>query len=726
MSVDKRSGSKIPSFVDNSKNAGIKRDAGPFIGIVKNNADPIRSGRLQVFIPDFGGIETEQSHWVTVSYASPYAGAARRPNMLGGPGKPAKSTDNEYSQVNHYYGMWFTPPDIGNQVIVTFIAGDTNQGYWFACIMPDLSHYAMPSQAGSEYIEAPNDTELAKALTNPPYPCVEFNEDNKTLQNKWTNFLEIPKPVHEHQVKILLKQGLEDDKVRGVISSSSQRESPSRVFGISTPGVDGPYQDPITSQVGYRKGGHSFVMDDGTPMDDTTSDKKGKDQLIRLRTAGGHQLLMNDTENVMYIGNSTGSVWMEFTGDGKIHVFSESDCSLRTKGNVNIHSDKSINMFAKDEIKMFAGTSIQEESELISLKATKELKEYGGKVNIKSASQWNVIAGTEATIGSGTQIVYASGMIYLNTMPATDVVTQPSIPIVDHPEPTPPVSPALKWTHKGGKFSSTIPWEGDTKVINKQGNTPLPTHEPYIHHRTAIVGTVTKTPGGAVQTGSGGTLVDSSGAAVTSGGDSQAGPSGASGQGVKNPASAGDVVKQPLSNTAIGILSIKDMTALKAQLGHSESGMDYTKQNSIGYIGKYQFGVQALETYGYIIRGTWATYGKNTAVNDPANWIGTDGITSKEAFFGAPDIQEQLMDRNLKSNYSTLISKGVITADSTAEDVAGKLAVAHLLGAGGCNKWCSGAGGADAYGTTGGMYYNAGRYAIASLSPQVKPPTETV
>lgn len=716
MSIDKRLGSKIPAFVDKDRSPATKRDAGPYIGIVKNNADPLRSGRLQVYIPDFGGIETDQSHWVTVGYASPYAGAARRPNITGSPGKPARSDSNEYSLVNHYYGMWFTPPDIGNHVLVTFIGGDTNDGYWFACVMPDISHYAMPGQAGSEYIEEPRDPELAKALKSPPYPCVEFNEDNAALQSKWGNFLEIPKPIHEHQARILLKQGLEDDKVRGVISSSSQRESPSRVFGISTPGVDGPYEDPLTGAVGYRKGGHSFVMDDGTPIDNTTSDKKGKDQLVRLRTAGGHQILMNDTENVMYIGNSTGSVWMEFSPEGKIHVFAESDFSLRTKGNVNIHSDKSINMFAYDDIKMYAGTSIQEQSKLISLKASEELKEYGGKVNVLSGSTWNVQAGTQASVGSGTEIVYSSGMIYLNTKAAPTVVPQPSIPIADHPEPT---LSGIKWKHTGGKFSSTIPLTP----------TPLPTHEPYINHKTATVGTITKTagssgvPSNAVTSGSGTPIMTGSGGYVTSGEPAptaQPGPAGAAGAGVKNKATEADLPKQPLSTTAIGVLTISDMTALKAQMARSESNFNYSCQNSIGYIGKYQFGVQALETYGYIKKGTWATYGRNTAVNDPANWVGTNGITSKEAFFGAPDIQEQLMDRNLKTNYSTLISKGVITSDSDAADVAGKLAVSHLLGAGGCTKWCNGGTGADAYGTTGEMYYNAGKWAITTLSPKVK------
>jgi len=48
-------------------------------GIVKQNVDPIRTGRLKVYIEDFGATNpNDSSSWVTVSYLSPFYG-----NILG-------------------------------------------------------------------------------------------------------------------------------------------------------------------------------------------------------------------------------------------------------------------------------------------------------------------------------------------------------------------------------------------------------------------------------------------------------------------------------------------------------------------------------------------------------------------------------------------------------------------------------------------------------------------
>jgi hypothetical protein len=660
---------------------GSQKNYGTYVGIVKNHADPYRRGRLKVFIKSFGGIEDNESHWITVSYANPYMGAARSPSK-------SRSTTNDFTHTNHSYGMWFTPPDIGNTVLVTFIDGDLNQGFWFACINTDVSHWAMPGQAGAVNLEKHSDPAIAAALTTPPYPSVEFNEENSDLS--WANFVSLPKPVHEHQVKILLDQGLEDDKVRGVISSSSQRESPSRVFGISTPGKDGPTPHPDSLSPYYRLGGHTFVMDDG--------DENGKDQLIRLRTAGGHQILMNDTENILYVGNSKGTVWMEFTGDGKINVFSESDINIRTNSNLNIHADKSINMFAGEDIKMFAGKSIQEESDKISIKAITELKEYGGKIGVMSGSAWNVKAGTEGTIWTGTEIIAASGKIYLNTKPGTDVTKIPAIPPVTHSDAKKEV---FKWTATG-KVSSTIP-----------ASMPIPTHEPSaaVHNlpppttsapvSTAPPATTTTAP--ALGLGGGSTnLTDI---------PLLQGAYSAAGKGITNPATAADLASQPANLAGIGSLAATEVTALKAQIGKSESGGNYSAVNQLGYLGKYQMGAPALIDQGFVKPGT-----TNSGLTDPANWTGKDGVTSKEAFLAAPDIQEKAMDGNLQANYNALMKKGTINRDTPNEDISGKLAVAHLLGAGGTNQWAMGKGGSDANGTTGDTYYNRGRYANTVLA----------
>ena len=124
------------------------------------------------------------------------------------------------------------------------------------------------------------------------------------------NYDATPKPIHPF-AETLLKQGLSADDMRGNTSSSARRESPSQVFGISTPGRKdiGTTKQPVgakdsgaTDHV-VRKTGHTFVMDDGA--------EDGTNQLTRLRTASGHQLLMHDTEGVVYIANGSGNAYIE-------------------------------------------------------------------------------------------------------------------------------------------------------------------------------------------------------------------------------------------------------------------------------------------------------------------------------------------------------------------------------------------------------------------------------
>jgi hypothetical protein len=241
-----------------------------------------------------------------------------------------------------------------------FIAGDPMRGYWVACVNSNLSRYMLPGLAGSTNVNSTFATANAKASYTPGDrpPVVEFNENIPANETN-SNFYNAPKPIHETQYAVLKQQGLDKDTVRGTISSSSQRETPSQVFGISTPGrpLNDPADDPnyvrklnagtLTEdyyRVKSRKGGHTFVMDDGSVL--------GVDQLIRLRTAGGHQILMNDTEETIYISHAKGNSWVELTADGSINIYSKSGFNLRSEGNVNIHSDQNINLNAQGNIYM--------------------------------------------------------------------------------------------------------------------------------------------------------------------------------------------------------------------------------------------------------------------------------------------------------------------------------------------------------------------------------------
>jgi hypothetical protein len=252
------------------------------------------------------------------------------------------------------------PPDIGVEVICMFIAGDPMRGYWVACVNSNLSRYMLPGLAGSTNVNSTFATANAKASYTPgdQLPVVEFNENIPANETN-SNFYNAPKPIHETQYAVLKQQGLNSDTTRGTITSSSQRETPSQVFGISTPGrpTNDPADDPnyvrnlnagmLTEnyyRVKSRKGGHTFVMDDGSVL--------GVDQLVRLRTAGGHQILMHDTEETIYISHAKGNSWVELTADGSINIYGKNGFNLRSEGNINIHSDQNINMNAQGNINM--------------------------------------------------------------------------------------------------------------------------------------------------------------------------------------------------------------------------------------------------------------------------------------------------------------------------------------------------------------------------------------
>ena len=80
-------------------------------------------------------------------------------------------------------------------------------------------------------------------------------------------------------------------------------------------------------------------------MDDGAVD--GSSQLTRLRTASGHQLLMHDTEGVVYIANGSGNAYIEMDRNGRIDLYSGvGGINMRTDGDFNLHSNSNVNIHA--------------------------------------------------------------------------------------------------------------------------------------------------------------------------------------------------------------------------------------------------------------------------------------------------------------------------------------------------------------------------------------------
>ena len=741
MATNNRTGSKTVAWADRGSARGSSLDTATFIGIVKNNLDPTRSGRLQVWIPDLGGSEDDSTTWRTVSYASPFFGSTYNPTA---------PKENSYKNTTHTYGMWAVPPDLDNQVLCTFVNGDPGRGYWFACVHSQMvSHYMVPGIAAGNAVESDTaDANVKKYIDTQNgttgVPVVEFNENNPDSIN--SNFYNNKKPVHEEQFKQLLDQGLDKDRTRGSITSSSQRESPSTVFGISTPGrlVNDPAKsdefqqalsgDSLSEELftkyssGPRKGGHQFVMDDG--------DLDGTDNLVRLRTAGGHQILMNDQKRVMYIANSSGSVWLEFADNGQMHVFSAGGMNFRSEGDINLHSDKNINITAKAKLNMTGVNNLNVESDDIKVRSINTMTVFAAEMNIGSSGSLNLYADGAGNFQSGGALSCVGSMIQLNSGGGKTVAAPAKLPTMIHSD--------------ASRDDPAGPWNSVPRSLDSLCSI-VPSHEPW--NRVTGTDRLTGAPPDGFGTGSGAQDISIGGAPEKIIQPSICEPKGAvkkDAQGKPITDGSGNVMREsaaeadpgpklaatqpgtklmgkdllnrddvPNPSAGIGPLSQFQIKCLMAQLAFAESNFDYALVDSSNtYLGRYQIGAYALLDLKYI-KSEYVTKYTTEAVRYPDAWFGTDGLDSAEAFLAGKGKQEKAMFALLKLNYETLIKKSNdkygISPDDDLCTVAGMLAVSLLLGPGGARTWRQ-TGGGDARAVSAAAYYNRGRHAIDVLA----------
>ena len=127
-----------------------------------------------------------------------------------------------------------------------------------------------------------------------------------------------------------------------------------------------------------------------------------------------------------------------------------------------------------------------------------------------------------------------------------------------------------------------------------------------------------------------------------------------------------------------------DYTKYKELVGKREGDGKYDTDNKVGFIGKYQFGGLALETFGYLKPGTGAD---KKSVYNPSNWTGKNGIASADDFKKATDVQENLMNAYTDMNLKGLQKSGVITGEDSGSAIASKLYAAHHGGVGGANEF---------------------------------------
>ena len=449
----------------------------PKLGRVVGYGDSGNMGRLRIELLSMdAGDNNEKSpgQTITAEMISPFWGNTNDDATVADP--------DDYNNTVKSYGMWMVPPDPGSIVLVIFLNGDPAQPYWIGGVPYDKGrNFMVPGIAASQSVVDGDNTSRI--------PVAEYNKkiNGRSVKDATT----IPKPRHL-LADALEAQGLLNDDIRGITTSSARREIPSSVFGISTPGPldkrpenynDGTNPKALRGKVGEapnkqetwvsRLGGSTFVMDDGDdkflrtdkagksgPTYVTSDDENGNvtiphNELVRIRTRTGHQILLHNSEDLIYITNSRGTAWVELTSNGKIDIYSQDSVSIHTENDLNIRADRDINLEAGRNFNLKTGgystTQIGGDYHLkvgglgqIEVDGTMDMTygddtamTVGGSYNLNTSTDNNFTAGGNTNINSGGNHIETADKIHMNG-PAADKASKATKPdaIPTHKNPT--------------------------------------------------------------------------------------------------------------------------------------------------------------------------------------------------------------------------------------------------------------------------------------------------
>lgn len=403
------------------------------VGEVIDTNDSQQMGRIRVYCPAFGDSETmpvENLPWAM--YASPFAGV----NEFG-----ARGTGEDQSDGPVAYGMW-NVPKVGARVLVTCIDGNPSQRVWFAALFePSFLTHTMPhgrfmynDAIGSGKPEGPltstekpinplynNQTQAFSGGNAPPRQSFEWRTRGADTQVSFVDPASLNRPGKNEISSVGDDRNVVYHEPDGDTIVSNQGYGKSRLEPyLEVESTDGINWDPqIYSWT--TPGFHSISMHDR------------KDNCrIRLRTTGGSQIIMDDTNERIYISTAKGKSWVEIDEQGPIYIYSEqgfsvnggsADINFSTEGSFRVNASKGIHLNSQDDIRATSSQGdmhlqtqageihISSQSTLHLLtngegrfSATSNLHLHGGgTLNAQSGSTMNLLAGA-MILQTGSQI----------------------------------------------------------------------------------------------------------------------------------------------------------------------------------------------------------------------------------------------------------------------------------------------------------------------------------
>lgn len=285
------------------------------IAKVKSTDDEAHSGKLKVWLVQSNTDENNEANWISVRYASPFAGISDPEKMT----TAVESSEGTQKQ----YGFFAVPPDKNNLVLVAFANGEPDEGFWFSGLYSDTLTHMIPGIAENATYQGTG-------------PAAEVNRYSQQIEQPRKNPL---RPQYSSLGNVSSGQNISDPQL-GVGTSSVWRDLTPQVMGWLTPG------------------GNQLILDD-----------KDGNKLIRLRTASGVQILLNETTGDVFQISKSGNSWIRLGNDGNVDIYASDSINMFAGNNVNVTSGSDINFSAGQTMNQKAQQVNIEGSGGISFKA---------------------------------------------------------------------------------------------------------------------------------------------------------------------------------------------------------------------------------------------------------------------------------------------------------------------------------------------------------------------
>lgn len=357
-------------------------------GVVVDTNDPQQMGRLKVWVPAIDGemYSIDDLPWCT--YVSPLAG-----QTLDYPAGPNASKTSGYVS----YGMWAVPK-AGALVVVGFLYNDPNKRVYVGSYFRDCGNRSLP--------QGRNRSDIDKFPLSDTYEPIQPQTSNLNAQFNG-------------------KLDASEAQTRGVYERQVAQDKTDKdgTEGYQTDVVDSSELDAQT-YVFTTPGRHALIFQDHP----STS-------RARIKTAAGHQVILDDANERIYVSTARGASWIEMDQDGRIHVYAGDSFSLSSAGDINMTASGNINMAAGGAVNVQGGSSVK-------IAACSGLHLSGSGVNLESSASFNILA--------AGQLVATGSAIHLNG-PGAESAECPTAPtVVPTHEP---------WTRAASKGARNKNWK---------------------------------------------------------------------------------------------------------------------------------------------------------------------------------------------------------------------------------------------------------------------------